>query len=403
MVTSLPQQHLAPEATITAPRLTSLDAFRGYIIAGMILVTDPGTYSAVYKPLSHAQWENPSATDMIFPSFLVIVGMAIPLSFASHLRRGKTRKEIFGHIIKRSTLLFLLGLILNGFPDYNLHTLRIPGVLQRIALCYLAGATLYLAATSTDNNPAKQSRRRSSLITLTLVALLAIYWTLLKFVPVPGFGPGRLDSLGNLGAYIDRAIFGIQHLWPYGLTPGHGVTFDPEGLLSTLPAIATLLIGVLTGDWLLSNRTPQKKALVLAVAGACLILTGLVLSPAMPLIKKIWTSTFAIYSGGVALLTFSVFYFILDIKRWTRWSTPLLIFGTNAILAFALSNIITTLTDRIHITTAGATLTIHQWLNQILAASLSPIHASLVYALAVVLFNLALIYPLYHRRIFLRL
>jgi predicted acyltransferase len=400
MVTSLPQQHLAPANTTTAPRLTSLDAFRGFIIAGMILVTDPGTYSAVYKPLLHAQWETPTPTDMIFPSFLVIVGMAIPLSFASHLRRGKTRKEIFGHIIKRSILLFLLGLILNGFPDYNLHTIRIPGVLQRIALCYLAGANLYLAAT---NTPAPQNRRRSTIIITTLVALLATYWALLKFVPVPGFGPGRLDSLGNLGAYIDRAIFGIQHLWPYGLTPSHGVTFDPEGLLSTLPALATLLIGVLAGDWLLTNHTPRKKAFVLAIAGVCLIFTSLLLSPSMPLIKKIWTSTFAIYSGGIALLAFSVFYFILDIKHWKRWSTPLLIFGTNAILAFALSNIITTLTDRIHITISGATLTIHQWLNEILAASLAPIHASLVYAVAVVLFNLALIYPLYRRRIFLRL
>jgi predicted acyltransferase len=401
MVTSLPQQHLAPATTATAPRLTSLDAFRGFIIAGMILVTDPGTYSAVYKPLTHAQWENPSPTDMIFPSFLVIVGMAIPLSFASHLRRGKTRKELFGHIIKRSILLFLLGLILNGFPDYNLHTIRIPGVLQRIALCYLAGATLYLSATNTDST---KRHRRTTIVTVTLIALLAIYWALLKFVPVPGFGPGRLDSLGNLGAYIDRAIFGIQHLWPYGLTPGHGVTFDPEGLLSTLPAMATLLIGVLAGDWLLTNRTPQKKALVLTIAGACLIVTGLILSPSMPLIKKIWTSTFAIYSGGVALVMFSVFYFILDIKQWRRWSTPLLILGTNAILAFALSNIITTLTDRIHVTTrAGEALTIHQWLNQILATGLAPIHASLVYAVAIVLFNIALIYPLYRKRIFLRL
>jgi predicted acyltransferase len=403
MVTSLPQQHLAPATTSTAPRLTSLDAFRGFIIAGMILVTDPGTYNAVYKPLLHAQWEKPTSTDIIFPSFLVIVGMAIPLSFASHLRHGKTRKDILGHILKRSILLFLLGLILNGFPDYNLHTIRIPGVLQRIALCYLAGATLYLA-TNTDNNPNRQSRRRGSLIAVTLVALLAIYWALLKLVPVPGFGPGRLDSLGNLGAYIDRAIFGIQHLWPYGLTPGHGVTFDPEGLLSTLPAIATLLIGVLAGDWLQTNRTPQKKALVLAIAGVCLILTGLILSPSMPLIKKIWTSTFALFSGGVALLTFSVFYFILDIRRWRRWSTPLLIFGTNAILAFTLSNIITTLTDRIHITTnTGAAVTLHQWLYQILATNLIPIHASLVYAVVIVLFNLALIYPLYRRRIFLRI
>jgi predicted acyltransferase len=404
MVTSLPQQHLAPATTSTKSRLTSLDAFRGFIIAGMILVTDPGTYSAVYKPLLHAQWENPTATDMIFPSFLVIVGIAIPLSFASHLRHGKTRKDILAHIFKRSVLLFLLGLILNGFPDYNLHTIRIPGVLQRIAICYLAGAALYLAVTNTDDEPAHQSRRRSYLVALTLVALLAIYWALLKLVPVPGFGPGRLDSLGNLGAYIDRAIFGIQHLWPWGLTPGYGVTFDPEGLLSTLPAIATLLIGVLASDWLQTNRTQQKKAFVLAIAGACLILTGLILSPSMPLIKKIWTSTFALFSGGVALLAFSLFYVILDIRRWRRWSTPLVILGTNAILAFALSNIITTLTDRIHVTTStGAAITVHQWLYQILATSLAPVHASLAYAVAIVMLNLALIYPLYRKRIFLRI
>src|ERR1700684_1659880 len=147
MVTSLPQQHLAPATTLTAPRLTSLDAFRGFIIAGMILVTDPGTYSFVYKPLLHAQWENPTATDMIFPSFLVIVGIAITLSFASRLQRGSTRAEPLRHVLQRSAIIFLLGLILNGFPDYNLHTLRIPGVLQRIAICYLFGATLYLTAT----------------------------------------------------------------------------------------------------------------------------------------------------------------------------------------------------------------------------------------------------------------
>jgi predicted acyltransferase len=405
LVTSLPSQNIAP-AAIGNARLTSLDAFRGAIIVGMILVTDPGTYSAVYKPFLHAQWDGPTATDMIFPSFLVIVGIAIPLSFASRLRRGKTRMELVRQILKRSVILFLLGLLLNGFPDYNLHTIRIPGILQRIAICYLAGAMQYLAASSiADKNPCHQLRRRAAVIGSTLVFLLAIYWALLKLVPVPGFGAGRLDSLGNLGAYIDRAVFGIQHLWPWGLTTGYGVTFDPEGILSTLPALATLLTGVLAGDWLLTARSQRRKVVLLVVAGPCLVLVGLALSPWLPLNKKIWTSTFALFSGGVAILAFSAFYLILDIKHWRRWSTPLLIFGTNAILAFALSNIITTLTDRIHVTAKdGVSITLHNWLYQeVFATWLRPVHASLAYALTIVILNLALIYPLYRRRIFLRI
>lgn len=393
------------DSSANSPRLLSLDAFRGAVIAGMVLVTDPGTYTAVYKPLLHAQWDGPTTTDMIFPSFLIIVGIAIPLSFASHLRRGRTRNELLWHALKRSAVLFLLGLILNGFPDYNFHTIRIPGVLQRIALCYLAGAALYLFASSTsDKGPLHQHRIRSAVIASTLVFLLALYWALLKLYPIPGFGAGRLDSLGNLGAYIDRAIFGTQHLWAYGLTPGYGVTFDPEGLLSTLPALATLLTGVLAGDWLLTLHSQRTKFIGLAIAAGCLVLIGVALSPWLPLNKKIWTSTFALFSGGVALLAFSFFYLILDIKRWRRWSTPLLIFGTNAILAFALSNIITTLSDRIHIARADrASITLHNWLYLELAAWLAPINASLVYAVAIVLLNLTLIYPLYRKRIFLRI
>jgi predicted acyltransferase len=398
MATTLPS-HPIPAQAIERQRLVSLDVFRGLTVAGMILVTDPGTYSAVYKPLLHAQWENPTATDMIFPSFLVIVGISITLSFASRLQRGSTRAELFRHVLQRSAIIFLLGLILNGFPDYNLHTLRIPGVLQRIAICYLVGATLYLAATG------KGRRQTNIIISATTVALLTLYWTLLKFYPVPGFGPGRLDSFGNLGAYIDRAVFTIPHLWPYGTTPGHGVTFDPEGILSTLGAMATLLLGVLAGNWLLTTTTQARKAIGLAIAGATLILISLALSPSMPLIKKIWTPTFATFSGGVALLIFSFLYLILDIKQWRRWSTPALIFGTNAILAFTLSGILTTLTDRIHITAPdGTPTTLHQWANlHLFATWLSPVNASLVYAITIVAINLALIYPLYRKRIFLRI
>src|SRR5580704_7914821 len=195
-------------------RLISLDALRGAIVAGMILVTDPGTYSAVYWPLLHARWDGVTPTDMIFPAFLVIVGVATTLSFASRLERGASQKRLMIHVLRRSGILLLLGLLMNGFPDYYWHTIRIPGVLQRIALCYLAGSLLYLIVSNIfDNKEGVQAVRRSSMIGAVLLAILALYWALLKLYPVPGFGPGRLDSLGNLGAYIDRSVFGVSDMW----------------------------------------------------------------------------------------------------------------------------------------------------------------------------------------------
>lgn len=380
-------------------RLLSLDVFRGVVLAGMILVTDPGTYSAVYRPLLHAQWENPTATDMIFPSFLVIAGVAIALSLDSRIRRGEGRAKLLRKVVVRSVAIFVLGLVLNGFPDYNFHTLRIPGVLQRIAVCYLLAAVVYLAATVTG------VRRRGVVIAIVTVALLGLYWVLLKVVPVPGFGAGRLDSLGNAGAYVDRAVFGVAHLWPYGTTPGCGVTFDPEGLLSTLPALATMLIGVLAGERLLTSASQTRKVAWLAISGVCLVLAGLALAPGMPLIKKIWTPTFALFSGGVALLVFSALYFALDIRRWGRWASPALVFGTNAILAFTVSSVLTTLSDRIHIiSNDGSRYTLHEWgYLRVFASWLSPVHASLAYAIFVVAVNLVLIYPLYRRRLFVHL
>ena len=380
-------------------RLISLDVFRGLAVAGIILVTDPGTYSAVYWPLLHAQWNGATPTDMIFPGFLFAVGIAITLSFASRIDRGASRGRLAVHVLRRSAVIFVLGLIVNGFPDYNLHTIRIPGVLQRIALCYLAGALLYLALSGQRSD----ARKHAALVAGTAAALLAGYWALLKLVPVPGFGAGRLDSLGNLGAYIDRAVFGINHMWAYGTTPGYGVTFDPEGILSTLPAIATLLIGVIAGEWLRSKNSTSRKVLILAATGCILMLAGLALNPLLPINKKIWTSTFALFSGGVSLLVFSLLYWVLDIRRWRWWSAPFLIFGTNAILAFALSNVITSLTDHIAIHIGDSALTLHVWGYRYgFATWLQPVHASLAYAIFIVLVNLALIYPLYRRRIFLR-
>ena len=393
--TAPPSVAVFPGQTIQS-RLVSLDVFRGLIIAGMVLVTDPGSYSLVYPQLLHAQWNGATATDMIFPSFLFIVGVAITLSFASRLQKGSPRSTLAKHVVRRSAIIFVLGLAVNGFPDYHLHTLRIPGILQRIAICYLIAGLLYLA-TGRDE---KSRSRQTAIFTAFIAVILAGYWALLKLVPVPGFGPGRLDSLGNLPAYIDRMVFGINHLWAWGLTPGYGVTYDPEGLLSTLPAIAAVLIGVLTGKWLRKEQPVQRRVMGMVIAGALLTIAGLLLAPYLPLNKRIYTSTFALFSGGISLLTFAVCYLVIDVWRFRRWAAPLLVFGTNAILAFALSSVITTLMDKIHVNTGAGVLTLHEWGNHVFAGFLQPVHASLAYAVTIVLLNLALLYPLYRKRIF---
>lgn len=378
-------------------RLTSLDTLRGLTVAAMILVTDPGTYAAVYPPLLHAPWQGGTPTDMIFPTFLVITGIAITLAFAARLERGATRRTLLRHVIRRSGLIFLIGLVLNAFPDFHLATLRLPGVLQRIAVCYFFGSLLYLLLP-------EEPRRRVVLLAGTIAALLAAYWVAITRIPVPGYGAGHLDTLRSLPGYIDRRVFGVAHLWPFGLTPGVGVTFDPEGILSTVPALATLLFGVLAGELLRGTRlTATRKALTLAGTGAALMAVGLGLGlglgPAMPLIKKLWTPSFALLSGGVALLLFACFYTVIDILGYRRWTPPALVFGTNAILAFAVSGMITTVLDRIRIGPDN----LHAWANAHLFATwLPPRPASMAYGLAIVLLNLALLTPLYRRRIFLR-
>jgi predicted acyltransferase len=390
---------------LSKSRVVSLDAFRGLAVAGMILVTDPGTYSAVYWPLLHAQWNGWTPTDMIFPGFLFAVGVAVTLSFASRIERGFDRGTLARHVLFRSVAIFFIGLAVNGFPDYNPHTIRIPGVLQRIALCYLCGGLLYLAINRAGNGASEQRRRRRiAFLSGIAVALLAIYWALLKLVPVPGFGAGQLDSLGNIAAYVDRSLLGTNHLWAWGLTPGYGVTFDPEGLLSTLPAIASLLFGIIAGEWLLTEDSKNRQVLTLAGSGLVLALAGWILHPLLPINKKLWTSTFALFSGGVSVLIFSALYSILDIKRWRWWTPPALVLGTNAILAFALSNVITTLTDRVHVNLRdGSAPTLHQWgYHALFATWLEPVHASLAYAIAILLLNIVLVYPLFRRRIFLR-
>jgi predicted acyltransferase len=386
---------MAAETQAVAARLVSLDVYRGLAVAGMILVTNAGNWDTVYWPLLHAQWNGWTPTDLIFPSFLFIVGVAMTLSFAGRIEAGAARGTLARHILWRAAILMIVGLFLNGFPFFHLATIRIPGILQRIGLCYLFGGLLYVATYN------ERARGRVATLAGVTAALLAGYWALLRFVPVPGYGAGRLDSLGNLGAYVDRALFGIPHLWPYGLTPGHGVTYDPEGMLSTLPAIATLLVGVLAGEWLRSDRPGVRKAAGLAVSGGALLLAGLLLDPVLPINKRIWTGSFALFSGGFSLLALALLYWLVDLRKWRGWTAPALIFGTNAIFAFALANMLNPLFALIRI---GGVRGLSRWFyGQVFSRFLGPYNASLAWAILFLALNLALLWPLYRKRWFIRI
>lgn len=261
-----------PSAVLPSNRLVSLDVLRGITIAFMILVNN-GIRNYPYPALEHSAWNGWTPTDLVFPTFLFLVGITIVFSFESRLSRGASKSSLMLHTFRRALILFLLGLVVNGFPYFPLGTLRIYGVLQRIALCFLIASILYLL-----------DRRPASKVVMVVVALVG-YWILMRWVPVPGFGlPCRdiplLDPNRNLTAYLDR------HIFPGRLYEG---VRDPEGLLSTLPAVGTTLLGMLTGMWLRSQHSPSRKVLGMLAAGVLGILLGLVWGHWFPINKKLWT------------------------------------------------------------------------------------------------------------------
>ena len=381
-------------------RMVSLDVFRGFTIAAMILVNDPGSWSHIYAPLEHAEWNGWTPTDLIFPFFLFIAGVSMTLSFASRAARGVARGAMAVHVVRRSLLIFAIGLFLNGFPFFDLPTIRIMGVLQRIALCYLAAGLLYLATMRRETPADGKVRVRANLWALAGVALLLLvgYWALMTFVPVPGYGAGHLGKEENLGAYIDRTLMG-GHLW------SESKTWDPEGLLSTLPAIATALIGILTGEWLRSERRGSLKVLGLLIAGVGLMLAGRLLHPYFPINKNLWSSTFVLFTGGFAMLLLALCYAAVDLRGWKWWATPWLVFGTNAILAFALAAMVAeTSIDFEFAGTGGRAQTLHGWVyNIFFVPFMNPKNASLGFAVFFVALILALLWPLYYKKVFVRI
>jgi len=390
---------LAAADTLRPGRMVSLDVFRGATIAAMILVNDPGSWSHIYPPLEHAEWNGWTPTDLIFPFFLFIVGVSLTLSFASRISRGLTRRALMIHVLRRSALIFAIGLFLNGFPGFDLRSIRIMGVLQRIALCYLVAGLLYLATFQRESAAGRTPRVRANLrVTAAVtIALLVAYWALMTFVPVPGYGAGHLGKEDNLGAYIDRTLMG-GHLW------SESVTWDPEGFLSTLPAIASLLIGILAGEWLRSDQRAGRKAMGLAAAGFVLLAAGQLLHPYFPINKNLWTSSFVLFTGGFAMLALAACYWIVDVRAWRAWTPPWLVFGMNAILAYALAALVSEIsTDFEFLHFHGRETTLHGWIyDKFFVPHFSPVNASLAFAVFFVLVIYALLWPFYRGKVFLR-
>ena len=379
----------ARESGIAPPgRLMALDVFRGATIAAMILVNNPGDGPAAYPPLQHSAWNGWTPTDLVFPFFLFIVGVAMVFSFRARGRQGASRQTLMAHVVWRSLILFGLGMFLNGFPNhYHLASWRVYGVLQRIAVCYLITSALAL-----------WSKRRGQ--AFAVVACLAGYWIVMRYVPVPGFGvPGRdiplLDPDRNLAAWLDRKLL-FGHLWE--------VTRDPEGVLSTLPAVATCLLGLLTGEWLASDRSPNTKAAGMAGAGLLCVAAGELMNIWFPINKKLWTSSYVVFTAGLALLSLALSYWVLDIRQWRRWSKPFVVFGRNAIAAYVLSEMLASGLDTLAVHAGdGSVMSWHEVLHTSLFAPLSnPANASLLYSIFYVLVCLAAIWVLDWRGIILK-
>jgi predicted acyltransferase len=330
-----PVRALDPQAAGSAkPRLLSLDVLRGLDVAFMILVNTAGDGRVSYPQLRHSVWNGFTLTDLVFPLFLFIMGVSMALSFQSRLARGASKGEIAMQVVRRSLTIVLIGLLLNALPAFHLDTLRYCGVLQRIGICYLVAGFVLLFL-------------RVPGAAIAAVVSIGGYWLLMTRVPVPGFGhPGInmpvLDPMGNLASYLDRLILPAAHRY-------HQTFYDPEGLLSTIPAIGTTLLGVLTSAWLRGKRFTQgHKLAAMAGAAAVLIAASLLWAHSFPLNKRLWTSSYVLFAGGISIGLLALFAWVLDHRQWLRPAAkPFVIFGTNALTAYIFSEVLAILIDTI--------------------------------------------------------
>lgn len=366
-------------------RLISLDVFRGATIAAMILVNTPGTYGAVYRELRHAEWNGWTFTDCIFPFFLFIIGVSLAVSLSRRMAGGEPKLKIEWHVLRRSAILFALGLFLNGFPIFHLSTLRIPGVLQRIALCYLIASTIVI------------NSRILAQVCWT-VGLLLVYWLMMQFIPVPEIGHGVYEPGRNFAAYID-SLFLSGHMW------AHYETWDPEGIVSTIPAVSTTLFGVLTGHWLSTHHSREKKSVGMFFAGLLLVVTGLTMNVWLPINKNIWTSTYSVFMAGLALTSLGFLSWLIDAKGFKWWTKPFVVFGMNPITVYLLSETLDETLRFLGMTDqSGSYLSLRQFLYRHYFLPLaSPINASLLFAVAYLLLMYVVAWIMWRKHWFVKI
>jgi predicted acyltransferase len=339
----------------------------------MVLVNNGGGPDS-YAPLKHAEWNGWTLTDTVFPSFLWIVGVAITLSLDKRLQAGASRSELLPRIVRRAAVLFVLGLLIYVYPTLSLSHQRILGVLQRIAICYLIASVIYL-----------YTGIRAQLG--WIIGLFVAYWLMMSFVNVPGYGAGRLDVPGNFAHYVDRIVLGTHN---YASTK----TWDPEGIVSTLPAIGTTLLGVMAGHILRVDSPLSVRRNQLLIVGAFLVALGLIWNIVLPINKHLWTDSFATFMAGLDFLALAAFVWVIDERKHSRYFTPFLITGMNAIVVYVASEFLAEFLD-------GAGLH-HVIYNKVFAPIASPLNASLLWALAFTALMYLLAWFMYRRRWFVK-
>ncbi len=381
-------------APTTLKRLLSLDVVRGITIAFMIMVNNNGGPGS-WHFMNHAEWNGLTPTDLVFPTFVFVVGVSVVFAFEARLARGASRTQLAWHTLQRAAVLIVFGIIVNNFPFFHLAHMRFYGVLQRIGICYLVVGVFYL-----------WDRRASTKVAALVLALVG-YWVLLRWVPIPGVGlPGRdvpfMDMTQNLVSWIDRHLF-PYHLYLY--PPDHNVR-DPEGLLSDLPALGTALMGVLAGIWLRSQRSISVKTLGLAAACITSLLVGYAWSLEFPLNKNMWTSSFVLVAGGYSLLLLTICFWAVEQMGWRKgWTFPWIVFGSNAIAAYMFSELMPGILENIPMpgTVAGHRSNLITWVAYHTVAHIpNPGWAAFAYSVSFAAFCFIPVWILYRKKIFLK-
>jgi predicted acyltransferase len=372
-------------------RLLSLDVFRGLTVAAMILVNNPGSWAHIYAPLRHAEWHGCTPTDLIFPFFLFIVGVSISYALGSKKGHMSHSKLIFT-ALKRALILFGLGLFLNLFPKVftdpmeAFQTVRIPGVLQRIAVVFFITAVIFI-----KTSPKTQLR--------ILIGILLAYWAMMTLIPVPGVGFANLEKETNLGAWLDRTLLTEAHLWR------SAKTWDPEGIFSTLPAIGTGIFGLLIGTWLKrKDKEESVKISWMFSIGILAVILGLIWDLCFPINKALWTSSFVLYAGGLASIGLALCYWLIDVQGYKKGTTPFVVYGINAITVFFLSGLIPRILTMIKVNMPdGTVLTSREWLYEsFYSPYFSPINASLAGAVTFIVIWLGILWWMYSRKIIIK-